>query len=392
MTDQSHPRTALEVDGAGDVQRQVRPGRVLPWILLGGLAFLLGSFTGPVEGHAGPNASLRIGVAPFEGERGEREVSERLSERIAALGVERLLGPAELVAARELDPRAELIRTWARQSELDAIVVGRVERSDSGDAPREVLAVVRSGHSGAELFRHAVQIARGADVDAALDRLAAAIVRDLGGDPEGGTASPGSGSLPSVSANAAADPAADPVVAGPVDEPEQGAKQAPAAGAGGVRSGSGLETRLGVAKFRSDAPIEIDADAAELTAVGDDRKLVFQGSVRVRQDNVTLTSERLEAEYVDGASEPSRLLAEGSVHVQQNDRAARCDRAEYLRSTQQITCRGHAELLQGCDVVRGELIVLDLAADRARVEGAASIVINPKPREGQSCLAPGGRP
>lgn len=177
--------------------------------------------------------------------------------------------------------------------------------------------------------------------------------------------------------------AADGAGAGAADEPRDG---------GGVRASGGLETRLEVGKFRSDAPIEIKADAAELTAVGNDRKLIFQGGVWVQQDNVTLTSERLEAEYVDGASEPSRLLAEGSVHVAQNDRAARCDRAEYLRSTQQITCRGHAELLQGCDVVRGELIVLDLAADRARVEGAASIVINPKPREGGSCVTPGKRP
>ena len=60
--------------------------------------------------------------------------------------------------------------------------------------------------------------------------------------------------------------------------------------------------------------------------------------------------------------------------------------------TQKITCRGHAELVQGCDVVRGELIVLDLAANKARVEGAASIVISPKQNTDARCSGAASKP
>lgn len=340
---------------------------------------------------------LRIAIAPFVGEDGvgagrvgerdEESISSQLAVRFTRLGVERLLAPGSFVAERTFDPRADVIRTWAHQAAVDSIVVGRVVMLRPRSEARQVEAVVRSGHSGAELFRHAVLVPARAGLGSALDQLAAAIVKDLGGDPLVEARTPSLPVPPPVSAGrtGAADPTASKSDAAPKpksDEPK----------GAGVQAGSGLETRIGVVKFRSDAPIEIKADQAELSAEGNDRKLVFQGGVWVKQDNVIVTSDRLEAEYVDGESEPSRLLAQGSVHVEQGNRAARCDRAEYLRATSQLTCRGRAELVQGCDVVRGEVIVLDLAADKARVEGAASIVINPKQNADPRCVKPGGRP
>ncbi|MBK7947447.1 MAG: hypothetical protein IPK00_01550 [Deltaproteobacteria bacterium] len=366
-------------------------------------------------------SGIRIAIAPFVGEEGvgeggvgERDgesISNQLAVRFTRLGVERLLAPGSFVAEREFDPRADVIRTWAHRAAVDSIVVGRVVSLRPRSEARQVEAVVRSGHSGAELFRHAVLVPARAGLGSALDQLAAAIVRDLGGDPLAEARTPSLPVPPPVSAGTpgAADSTASKAGVAPrpkSDEPKSGgegtgaATAPPSAGAesgakpkaGGVQAGSGLETRIGVVKFNSDAPIEIKADQAELTAEGNDRKLVFQGGVWVKQDNVIVTSDRLEAEYVDGESEPSRLLAQGSVHVEQGNRAARCDRAEYLRATSQLTCRGHAELVQGCDVVRGEVIVLDLAADKARVEGAASIVINPRQNADPRCVRPGGRP
>jgi lipopolysaccharide export system protein LptA len=73
------------------------------------------------------------------------------------------------------------------------------------------------------------------------------------------------------------------------------------------------------------------------------------------------------------------------VRIQQNDRRARCDSADYIREDQQIVCRGHAELVQGCDHVRGEEIFIDLDGDRARVTGAPSLVIYPEGSEASSC-------
>ena len=85
------------------------------------------------------------------------------------------------------------------------------------------------------------------------------------------------------------------------------------------------------------------------------------------------------------------LKGQGKVFVDQGGRRAKCDRAIYVRSAQQLTCSGRAELVQGCDIVRGDSIQFWLADDRARVEGAASIVIRPEQEEGAGCGPAEGR-
>lgn len=340
---------------------------------------------------------LRLAVVPFEGERAEDEsaIARQLAIRIERLGVDRLIAPGSFVAESTFDPRAEVVRGWADLVAVDTLVVGRVLRPDPRAELRVVEAVARSGHSGAELFRHAVRVPLRAGLGSSLDLLAAAIVRGLGGNPALATEAEQSPLRPAVSANAdGADPTATvtaPKGAAPANDSTRAGAAATKAEGGVEKSKSGsardsVAARFRVESFDSDAPIEIHADAAEIQAEGATRKIVFQGSVSVRQDNVSIRSERLEADYADGGTEPSRLLARGAVHVVQAERSARCDRAEYLRADQSLSCRGHAELIQGCDVVRGERIVLDFAGGRARVEGAASILIHPKRSASGGCL------
>jgi len=371
------------------------------------LFFVPGS--GVADGSsAGSSAAsgLSIAIAPFVGEGDKAPVSEQLSLRFSRLGVERLLAPGSFASAREFDPRADAVRTWAEHAAVDNVIVGRVEPAAPRTESRQIEAVVRSGHSGAELFRHAVHVPARAGLGSALDQLAAAIVRDLGGDPLAELSQEVVPPTPAVSANASGS------ASGAAAETKSGAKAAgvatpnarpvspaPAQGAAGTaktsgeaKKSGGLDTRLGAAEFKSDEPIEIKADEAEIVAEGAGRRLVFTGGVWVHQDTLTLRSDFLEAEYVEGESEPRRLVARGAVRVEQGNRSARCDRAEYLRVTQKITCRGHAQLIQGCDVVRGELIVLDLAASKARVEGAASIVISPKQSSGAPCSGAARKP
>lgn len=349
----------------------------------------------PVLAGSSAASGLSIAIAPFVGEGDKAPISEQLSLRFSRLGVERLLAPGSFVASREFDPRAEEVRVWAHQAAVENVIVGRVERAAPRTESRQIEAVVRSGHSGAELFRHAVHVPARAGLGSALDQLAAAIVSDLGGDPWTELSAEVLPATPAVSANAS--PAAS---AAEVARPQAGTASAtPARGTEGAaapaasaKKSSGLDTRLGTAEFKSDEPIEIKADEAEIVAEGAGRRLVFTGGVWVHQDTLTLRSDFLEAEYVEGESEPRRLVARGAVRVEQGNRSARCDRAEYLRASQKITCRGHAELVQGCDVVRGELIVLDLAASKARVEGAASIVISPKQNTEAPCSGAARKP
>jgi lipopolysaccharide transport protein LptA len=230
-----------------------------------------------------------------------------------------------------------------------------------------VETILRSGHSGARFASHEVVVPRDGDLAPYIDKLADAILGDL---------------------DYVESPSAE-ILTGAPTSVDSGAAD-PGGGPGGETSSSesGLGVVLSESEFRRDAPIEIKAEEAEIINGHDGRKLIFQRNVWVRKDNVTLRSDRLEASYSKGESEPRELIAEGGVQIVQNDRRAKCDRAVYLREANRLICSGRAELAQGCDVIRGESIEFDLAGDQARVEGAASIVIHSNQKENQHESAP----
>lgn len=345
----------------------------------GGLSLLFSilSIGGPVSAAPG----LRIAVAPFAGEqqgagaKGALSIAQRLAAQLSERGLERILGPGDFVAASVFEPRASDIRRWADHSAVDTIVVGRVfRRNGTGkNGSRIVETILRSGHSGAEFSRHEVVVPADGDLDRSVGKLADSILDDLGHvEPPAVDVSEGT---PAPAALANADP----------DRRSGGSGEAGSAE-------RGLAGVLSESTFQSDAPIEIKADEAEIINHKEGRKLIFRRNVWVRQDNVTLRSDRLEASYRKGESRPRELIAEGHVRVVQNDRRAKCDRAIFLREADRLICSGHAELVQGCDVVRGELIEFDLAGGNARVQGAASIVIYPKGKAPFDCQASRGQP
>lgn len=155
---------------------------------------------------------------------------------------------------------------------------------------------------------------------------------------------------------------------------------------------SGLDSLLQLRGDGGSTPITIESDELELRALPDDaRVVVFERNVHVRQGDVELRADLLEAFYPPEESEPSRLAARGHVRVDQPGQRAYCAEAEYLRDVDRLTCRGDARLERGCDVVRGDSIEFDLSADRARVIGAARVVLGSR-RAGEGCSsgAPAG--
>jgi lipopolysaccharide transport protein LptA len=338
-------------------------------VRLAGLVLVLSIIS--IGGQVYAATTLRIAVAPFAGEQGTGEesalsVANALAARLSHSSIERLIAPGDFVARSVFEPRASEVRRWAYNSAVDTIVVGRVfkQNGTGQDAPRVVETVIRSGHSGAELSRHDVVVPNAGDLDRSVEELAAAILEGLGHVEPAADDLELETSAPAVSANAAA------------DRPPEGELGS---------SERGLDVALSESGFRGDAPIEIKADEAEIINHNGGRKLIFRRNVWVRQGNVTLRSDRLEASYRKGESEPRELVAEGNVQIVQNDRRAKCDRAIYLRDASRLTCSGRAELVQGCDIIRGESIEFDLAGDQARVEGAASIVIQPKEKVPSAC-------
>ncbi len=160
-------------------------------------------------------------------------------------------------------------------------------------------------------------------------------------------------------------------------------------GAEASSSDDGSELTL-LGGTRRDDPISINSEELEVLQLEGGRRLVFSRNVEVLQGEVTLNADRLEALYPPGASQPAELLASGHVRVSQGDRRARCDEAVYHRSTHTIVCRGEAEVLQGCDRMRGAEIEFDLDTDRVRVMGAAFVEIRPEDGDGSECPAADG--
>jgi lipopolysaccharide export system protein LptA len=154
-----------------------------------------------------------------------------------------------------------------------------------------------------------------------------------------------------------------------------------------ARSTAGSEASLLV--FDSSAPISIKSNSLEAAEVNGMRRLVFSGDVNVVQADITMTSNRLTADYAKGASEPSRLVAQGSVRVVQGDQVAHCDSGTFQRAEGLLICCGHAELRDGASRVRGKCIEFDLNSQTVRVEDATVNII-PEPSDGGSGK-PGGR-
>ena len=122
--------------------------------------------------------------------------------------------------------------------------------------------------------------------------------------------------------------------------------------------------------FDSSSPISIKSDSLEATEVDGRRRLVFIGDVTVDQDDVRITANELTADYPKGVSQPSRLVAKGSVRVVQGTQEVRCDQGVYERSDEMLVCCGNAELLDGENTVRGSCIEFDLTGETVRVQDA----------------------
>jgi len=306
----------------------------------------------PASATARDSLAARVAVADVTGDAvsGRPELALLLVERLLALSTAVVLGPDSLAEPLELDARARAVRRAAFAGGLDAVVLGRLTRMSPrrGGGGLELELHVRSGHSGGVTQRELILLppppSDAAAIDAVLERLVAAQGwADVSPDAAAGAASTGMSEEEASGGLFALDPA------------------------------------------NRDQPVEIEADELELRTLDDEsRHLVFTNHVRVVQGEAMLTADELEAFYAPRESSPYLLVARGHVAVSQTGRRALCDEATYRRSEEKLWCRGNAELIFGCDIVRGREIEFDLVRDGARVVGAASVLIRPR-GEGSDC-------
>ena len=293
-------------------------------------------------------ARVRVGVAPFEvaGPSGVEvpDFATLLADLLGTRGVGRIVGPEQFGAPATAQIEASAARAWATAAAVDGVVVGRTTQLGSRFS---VDVRLLSATSGSVVDTYIAEIARSDQTTSAVAELA------------------------------------DQVIAGVLGLMDPADRSAPPA----ARSSAGSDS--GMLVFDNSAPISIKSNSLEAAEVNGNRRLVFSGEVNVVQDDITITSERLTADYARGASEPSRLVTQGSVRVFQGNQVASCDNGTFKRTEELLICCGHAELRDGASRVRGKCIEFDLGNQTVRVEDAIVNII-PEPSDGGSGK-PGGR-
>lgn len=118
----------------------------------------------------------------------------------------------------------------------------------------------------------------------------------------------------------------------------------------------------------SDAPIDVTADRIEVQDRAD--RAIFAGNVHVRQDDLTLDTERLTVAYTStGGVQIQRLDASGGVVVKSPTETAHGDFGIYDLDRKLITLVGGVQLNRQDSQVVGSRLVIDLNSGRAVIDG-----------------------
>jgi lipopolysaccharide export system protein LptA len=132
--------------------------------------------------------------------------------------------------------------------------------------------------------------------------------------------------------------------------------------------------------LQSDSPLKIASDRME--ANQNDKTVLFEGHVVVKQDDLTITGKRLTVYSAGDLKDPTaqssamvdkidRIEVEGDVTISQKDKVATAERAVYYHQEQKIVLSGQPSVAQGEDRIQGRLITLLLAQGKSIVEGGA---------------------
>ena len=136
--------------------------------------------------------------------------------------------------------------------------------------------------------------------------------------------------------------------------------------------------RLGLAKA-SDRPMVIESDELEARVDAQGRDwVIFQKNVRVRQGEMSLHCDWLEAVYPKRDSgrtsggKPERITARGDVRIEQSGGVAHCTQAVFenqICSAVCVTQGGQAQLERSQDRITADRIVFDLCTGVLKAVG-----------------------
>jgi lipopolysaccharide export system protein LptA len=125
----------------------------------------------------------------------------------------------------------------------------------------------------------------------------------------------------------------------------------------------------------------VTVDAEEVQYLYKERKVVFTGKplVRLTREDAVLTCRKLVAEN-DEQGRIRQAVCSGDVKLTRGTRVVTCETATFEEKAARVTCAGSPVLKDGENVMRGEVLVYDLADDRATLSGAKGVIV-PRPGE-----------
>ena len=129
--------------------------------------------------------------------------------------------------------------------------------------------------------------------------------------------------------------------------------------------------------LREESPVRVRAAKLSASDGPEGRRVRFEGDVEVAQEGGVLRAQQLEAVYPPGGKQPDKLIAVGEVSLEDGERQARCESAEYLRLENLVRCHGGVATASG-DRLEGDLIEFAMGAEKLAVRGRTRLVLAPR--------------
>jgi len=104
--------------------------------------------------------------------------------------------------------------------------------------------------------------------------------------------------------------------------------------------------------------IEIDSDKAQIFL--DKYEVLFTGNVVVRQKDMNLFTDNFRVTFNSKDQSIERAVGYDQVKIIQGDRTATCEKAYLLNRDKKIVLKGNPKVMQGNDVIEGEISVFFL--------------------------------
>lgn len=153
-----------------------------------------------------------------------------------------------------------------------------------------------------------------------------------------------------------------------------------------AQSGGGLMTSNDVFEHDTAAPLTYRAEDG-----GGSRKdgvLELSKNVVIVQNELTLNANKAELYTVAGSSTPNKVVAKGDVKLEKKGLTpettinAVAEEIEYFATTRKAVLRGKPKIWKGKEMLRGEVIELDMNTEAIRVKNPSGVV-DPKSAKGE---------